>query len=223
MYGMDEFYIFNAEGNIFRLKNCELFDNLKKPNVYEKGQSIYQQGDSAEFVYYLKKGKVQIFIASPNGSEKILTVFSEGSLFGKSSFFDKMQRTSSARAITKSEIIVIDKPTMTEIIGSHPEFAIDMLEYLSKGIRLLSNQIESLSFLQADKRIARFLVDTLSGSSTGGHIACTHDELANVIGVSRVTVSKILSQFVRSGWIITGYRLIQVINIELLRKFAFYT
>ena len=217
---MENFNPYNVEGNIFRLKNCELFDNLKAPALYEKNQMIYRQGDAADYVYYLKKGKVQIFISSAGGSEKILSIFSEGNLFGKSSFFDKMLRTSCAKALTKSEIIVIDKKMMADIISRRPDFALDLLEYLSKTVRMFSNQIENMSFLPADKRIARFLADNATNGKSR-KIACTHDEIADLIGVSRVTVSKILGKFAQNGWIKTQYRSIKVINEGALSDFAF--
>ena len=212
-------YAYNVEGNIFRLKNCELFDGLKKPDIYEKGRIIFQQGDDDDYVYYLKKGKVQIYICSPNGTEKTLTVFSSGNLFGKSSFFDKTQRNSCAKALTRSEVINIDKTMMMDMISKNPQFALDMLTYMAKTIRMFTNQIENISFLQADKRIARFIADNFNDGSK--NIICTHEEISNIIGASRITVSKILSRFVQYGWIETKYKAITVKDIKKLTNFAY--
>ncbi|MCL2199538.1 MAG: Crp/Fnr family transcriptional regulator [Defluviitaleaceae bacterium] len=208
-----------TEANVFRLKNREIFDNLSAPKIFEKNKIIYTQGDESNFIYFLVNGKVQIYVSSPSGSEKILTTFSGGSLFGKSAFFDKLPRASCARALKKSEIIQIDKYMMTEIISTHPQFAIEMLEYLSKTIRLFSNQIENISFLQADKRIAIFIIDNLTPENNV--ITCTHDEISNTVGASRVTVSKILNRFVQNGWIDTLYRAISVKDARALTNFAF--
>ena len=204
--------------DIFRFKNNEMFQGLQNTKAYQKGQIIYQQGDEAGYVYYLKHGRVQIYVASSDGSEKTLAAFSGESLFGKSAFFEKMPRASCAKAITKSEIICIDKSMMMDIISRYPQFAIDMLEYLSKTIRVFSNQIENMVFLQADKRIARYIADNVSDSKQS--VACTHDEIAGAIGVSRVTVSNILREFVQNGWIDTGYRIIQVTDLKALTDFA---
>ena len=99
----ENLYAFDMAGDIFRLNNTEIFNGLAEPKTYEKNAIIYQQGDEAEYVYYLRGGKVQIYLGSPNGAEKTLAVFAKGSLFGKSSFFDGMPRTSSAKALLKSE------------------------------------------------------------------------------------------------------------------------
>jgi CRP/FNR family transcriptional regulator len=194
-----------------------MFEGLKKPTVYEKEQFIYRQEEKADFIYYLKKGKVKSYIISPNGTEKTIAVFAEGDIFGKSSFFDKQPHFTCAKALTKSEIIVIDKKMMLELIGKNPQFALDMLEDLSKTIRMLSNQIENMSFHQTDKRIAMYLIDNTDKSS---QIVCTHDEISAVVGASRITVSKILSRFTRNGWIETRYRKIKIINPNGLTMFA---
>jgi len=188
-----------------------------KTTIYEKGQMIYQQGDKPNSMYLLKKGRVRSFILSPNGSEKTIAVFEDGNLFGKSAFFDKQPYFSGAKALSRSEIVVIDKTMMSKIISNNPQFAIDMLADLSKTIRMLSNQIESMSFHQADKRVARFLLDNISNSP---YVNCTHDEISATIGTSRVTVSKILSRFEKSGFIETNYRMIKITNKQTLLAFA---
>lgn len=206
----------NPEGSVFRLKNREMFDNLASPKIFEKNKIIYTQGDDAKFVYYLKAGRVQIYVGSPGGAEKILAAFSGGSLFGKSAFFDKLPRATCARALEKSEIIQIDKQMMTEIIARRPQFALDMLEYLAKTIRVFSTQIENISFLKADKRLALYILE----NAENNYIHCTHDEISATIGASRVTVSKILRRFARAGWIFTMYGSVKVLDAEKLREFA---
>jgi len=178
---------------------------------------IYQQGDNPDYMYFLKSGKVRSFILSSNGSEKTIAVFAHGSLFGKSAFFDNQPYFSGAKTLARSEIVAIDRTMISELIIQNPQFAIDMLEDLSKTIRMLSNQIESMSFHQADKRIARFLTDNINTSLC---IPCTHDEISATIGASRTTVSKILSRLEKNGLIETKYRMIKIVNLQALLKFA---
>jgi CRP/FNR family transcriptional regulator len=74
-----------------------------------------------------------------------------------------------------------------------------------------------MTFLSADARIARLL---LKNADSGGKVTLTHEEIASEVGVSRVTVSKLLSRFVRDGLIRTSYRRIEVLNRERLREFS---
>jgi len=214
------FAAWGAEGNVFHLKNQEIFTHLAPSKAYKKGQIIYNQGDDANFVYYLVNGKVQIYVSSPSGTEKILATFSGGSMFGKSAFFDKLPRAACAKALTKSEIIPVNREKMADIISRYPHFALEMLEYLSRTIRMFSNQIENISFLQADKRIALFILNHLREEPGSMKVECTHDEISSTVGVSRVTVSRVLGRFVGDGWIVTGYGVVEVTNLAKLKAFV---
>jgi len=210
---------FHIDGDSFAVKRAELFESLRKPTSYCENQLIYQQGDAADHVCYLKSGKVKIFIASQSGFDKTLVTLTKGSLFGKASFFSGTPRTSSAVALRPSEIIAVDRPTMARLFQLQPEFAIELLEYLSKTIRLLSSQIDWLAFEQADKRLARFLVENYNPSVRT--IGCTHEDISERVGTTRVTVSKALSRFRKNGWLDTKYKEINIIDINAITEFAY--
>lgn len=210
---------FHIDGGSFKILHGELFETLQQPKSYSENQLIYQQGDSADYVYYLKSGKVKIYIASQSGFDKALTTLTKGSLFGKASFFDGTPRTSSAKALRQSEIIVVDKQMMTSIFRLQPDFALELLVYLSKTIQMLSAQIDAITFEQADKRIARLLCENYDPSIQS--IDYTHEEIGERIGVSRVTVSKILGRFRKDGWIDTKYKEIILKDFDALSKTAY--
>ena len=109
---------------------------------------------------------------------------------------------SSAKAITNTEVIMIDEKKLTELISNHPRLAFELLEILANRIRLLSSQLDSMTFMQADARIAHLLLE----SEKNGIVNLTHEEIANTVGTSRVTVSKTLGKFVKNGYIATEYR-----------------
>ena len=163
---------------------------------YAKDEIIYLQGDTAQSFCYIKKGSVKVYI------------------IGEGAFFDKKPRVSSAKALTNTEVIMIDKKRLTDIIAQHPTLAFELLEILANRIRLLSSQLDSMTFMQADARIAGLLLE----SEHDGIVAITHEEIANTVGVSRVTVSKTLSRFAKSGYISTEYRRILIKSREGLEK-----
>jgi CRP-like cAMP-binding protein len=210
---------FHVDGSSFKILHGDLLESLRQPRRYDENQMIYQQGDKAEYVYYIKTGRVKIYIASRSGFDKVLTTLTKGSLFGKASFFDGTPRTSSAKALQHSEIIAIDMPMMTTIFQMRPDFAIELLEYLSKTIQMLSVQIDQMAFEQADKRIAGFLCESWNASLP--EIDISHEEIGERVGCTRVTVSKMLGRFRRNGWIITRYRIIQILMIDALTEFAY--
>ncbi|MCQ2514955.1 MAG: Crp/Fnr family transcriptional regulator [Ruminococcus sp.] len=205
----------------YNYKNSEVHRDmqviLEKSGIvrsFPKGTIIYRQGDMAEYFCYLKKGRVKVFMNSADGMEKILNTATHGEILGEGAFFDKKPRVSSARAVVASELIMIDEESLMELIKKYPRIAFELLEILSNRIRLLSAQIDAMTFMQADARIAQLLIE----SEAGGEIKLTHEEMAAVVGVSRVTVSKILGKFVKSGIISTEYGRVIIKNRDRLSE-----
>lgn len=194
----------------------QLFESLGTVRSFAKGEIIYRQGDLATTFCYLKKGKVSVFMTSIDGMEKTLNTASKGELLGEGAFFDKKPRVSSARAVTNCEVVMIDEQTLTNLFAKHPKLAFELLEILSNRIRLLSAQLDSMTFLQADARIARLLLQ----SEKDGRVALTHEEIASAVGVSRVTVSKTLGKFSVNGDISTAYRKIIIKNRDRLEEMS---
>lgn len=181
---------------------------------FSKGSIIYRQGDMAENFYYLKKGRVKVFMTSVDGMEKTLNTALQGEILGEGAFFDKQPRVSSAGALTNAELIMINKEQLTELIKKHPKLAFELLEILANRIRLLSAQLDSMTFMQADARIAQLLLEC----EQNGRVTLTHEEIANSVGVSRVTVSKTLGDFAKAGIIQTEYRCIIIKDKKALDK-----
>ena len=91
-----------------------------------------------------------------------------------------------------------------------PALAFSLLRYLSATVRMLSTHLDATSFLPAEKRIVRLLLNHT--------VTCTHEELAYALGLSRVTVSRILSSLAKQGMIVLGYRNIQLLNRKKLEN-----
>lgn len=193
-----------------------VLENARLPSVYRQGEMVYLQGTQADRFYYLKSGRVRIFLQSADGAEKTLRILEPGNIFGEASFFDGLPRVSSARTLAKSYIVPITRALLLRCFFQEPELAMSLLEYLSHTVRMLSTQLDNMAFLSADRRIARILLSL----SSGREIQSTHEEIGDLAGASRVTVSRILSDFARNGWIDTRYRKIVLLDREALTHFA---
>lgn len=191
----------------------ELLESVGITRAYSKGEIIYHQGDNAESFFLLKKGKVKVFMTSVDGMEKILNTATSGELLGEGAFFDKQPRVSSASAVTNSELVVIDKSHLEELIAKYPSLALGLLEILANRIRLLSAQLDSMTFMNADSRIAKLLLE----SEVRGNVKFTHEEIANAVGVSRVTVSKALGRFAKNGCVCTEYGYVKIADRNKLK------
>lgn len=191
------------------------FDRIGGSTVYSAGQLIYLQDTTASCFYYLRSGRVKSFISSEDGSEKLLTVYHAGSLFGEASFFDELPRVSSAMAATECEILVISRAQAWQALSEHPEMTQALLKYLARTVRLLSTHVDDMTFLRADQRIARFLLSL--PCAPDGTVRCTQDEIAAAVSASRVTASRIVNRFARSGVLKTGYGTIQILDRNALK------
>ncbi|MCC8121626.1 MAG: Crp/Fnr family transcriptional regulator [Oscillospiraceae bacterium] len=176
---------------------------------YSAGQLIYLQDTPAEAFYYLKRGVARSYISSPSGGERILTVYRDGSLLGEASFFDGCPRVSSAVAVTDCDLVAVDHRGLDQVFQKHPELALPMLQYLARTVRLLSSHVDAATFLPARERLARQLLSEADGDRI---YPCTHEELGFAIGASRVTVSRLISEFAGRGLIRSGYRTITILD-----------
>ena len=168
--------------------------------TYGAGQVIYMQGQEPEFLYCLREGSVRTSILSQDGEEKLLTVYSPGSIFGEASFFDGMPRVSTAVARTDSVVTRLGKETVGILFRQHPELVQAMLAYLARTVRMLSGHVNTMSFQPTEERLRTYLL-----SQPNDTIRMTQEELAAALNVSRVTVSRILRQYSAAGLLDTGY------------------
>jgi len=194
------------------------FADGRQPVVYEQDQIIYLQGTVATRFYYILRGKAKAFISSEDGNERILTVYRAGNLMGEASFFDEQPRVSSSVALTRCELVPIDRYLTQQLFSTHPELAMAMLKYLARTVRLLSSHVDDISFLSADKRIVRLLLTLYADSQRT--IRCTQDEIGFAVGVSRITVSRVLRQLAQNGWLKTGYGILELKNLPKLREYS---
>ena len=98
---------------------------------YENQAVIYHSGEDAGQFYCLIDGKVQIYMTSPEGIEKTITVYQNHALFGEAAFFDGSPRTTSARALVASRVVVIDRESILTCFREQPDLALSMICSLS--------------------------------------------------------------------------------------------
>ena len=187
------------------------------PSVsFPPGRMIYLQGSSADRFYYLKAGRVKVFLNSEDGSEKILTVYEAGNVFGEASFFDELPRVSSAITVTCCEIVIIDRLTLEAEMQRNPQILLTITRVLARTVRMLSGHVDS-SALPARQRIARYLL-SYPAERDGSPISCTHEEIGQAVGVTRVTVSRVLGELSREELVELGYRSVALLDRDGLRK-----
>lgn len=197
-----------------------MFDILAEgqtPRSYQAGQMIYLQGTHPDCFYYLLSGSVRSFISTQSGEERVLTIHRPGDLMGEASFFDECLRVTSAMALTDSRVVTVTRDRLSSIFSRHPDLALPMLQYLARTVRMLSDHVDSAT-LPADRRIARHLLSL--SDDNGSPLTCTHESIGQAVGVSRVTVSRVLGYFSDQGIVKLGYRSVTVLQRKALETLA---
>ena len=200
-----------------------VFEKYGKILRYKKGQSIYIQEDDADAFYMVKSGTLRSYFMASDGREITQELLLPGKVCGSVSFFMDIQRIASVVALTDAEVLVLNHETIQQCFGEHYELAVEIIQTLGKTIRFLVSQGESLIIRSAERRIAHTLLQLAIDfrkhpKDSSYRIPYTHQQIAELAGMNRVTVTKELNRFAQRGWIQLGYGEILVKDQEALRE-----
>lgn len=166
---------------------------------FKAGHPVYIQGERSQTFYFLLKGKIKISIFREDGSEKILAIQEGNTFFGESAAFDDQPYFATATVLEPSQVYSIQRDSLGKIIREAPSISFMLMCALIRKMRLLAFQVEDLSFLDAQKRVVHILlklVHELGVEKEGGlqiQKRITHDDIARLTGLSRVTVTNVLN------------------------------
>lgn len=220
-----------AEIGVFRSlhpQDRQMTASLLKPKSFSANETIFMEGEEGRGMYLIRSGKVKICVNDEQGNELIFTFLSAGDLLGEIAILDGGPRSASAIAITHTNTLYIDRREFMEFLKTSPRVCISIIATLCKTLRRVSIRLEEFSFLDISGRIARNLL-TMSARSPvdrfhKGQLICSisQEELANVVGASRVMVNKILNSFVDLGLISMARKKITVLNEYELNRIGNY-
>ena len=183
-----------------------------------KGEILFLQQDSSDSAYIVRSGEISIILNSSDGREMVINEMHSGDLFGELGILTKRSRSTSAIVRTKGEVLVIPGQAFLQVVGSEPQFALQMLEMTAKRLQISGKRESALAFLDAQARLARLLLELEEQEKDKGYITISQDELAHHTGLIRQTVAKALGQWRRSGWLITGRGRILILNRKALEE-----
>lgn len=192
----------------------------------KKGETLFEEGQPGDRLYLVKSGKIKLSHSSGDGRESVLMVLGPGDMFGELSLFDPGPRTSTAIAVTDSEVLGLGNTDLRPWLKDHPEVAQSLLQALAHRLRRTSEAMSDLVFADVPGRVAKALLELgekFGAPSAAGlyvHHDLTQEELAQLVGASRETVNKALADFVSRGWIRLETRSVELLDLERLTKRA---
>jgi CRP/FNR family transcriptional regulator, cyclic AMP receptor protein len=171
---------------------------------YAKGQKIFSQGDIADTVFFIQKGKVKITVLSEHGKEAVVGIFAEGQFFGEGCMEGAEIRSATSQAMESCLITSITKPAMLAVLHSEPKFSAFFIAYLlSRNSRIEDDLIDQL-FNSSERRLARLLLLLANFGGEGAQpipITLSQETLAEMIGTTRSRVSFFMNKFRKKGFI----------------------
>jgi CRP/FNR family transcriptional regulator, cyclic AMP receptor protein len=172
---------------------------------YRNNQIVYSQGNPADSVFYIQKGKVKITVLSDLGKEAVIAVLGTGNFFGEGCLAGQTLRLASVAALTECVIVRMEKENITRVIHEEPAFAELFISHLlARNIRVEEDLVDQL-FNSSEKRLARTLLLLANFGKEGDPepvlAKISQETLAEMIGTTRSRVSVFMNKFRKLGLI----------------------
>ena len=198
--------------------------NIILTGKYEKGKILFIEGESGEAVYFVKKGKIKIYKSDIEGREYILHIFGPGQIFAEAVLLEGGPYPASAVAVEDSVVGMIKNRDLEDLLKKNTEIALKIIKIMSHRLRESQDKIKNLVFKDTYARTACALhrMSLEHGTKTAKGIEVqlpiTRAELGAIVGTSRETVTRMLSEMHRKGIINMDRQKITVLNeTELMR------
>lgn len=182
---------------------------------YQKNDVILMEDEVGTALFVIVTGKVKVARSSNDGREVILTILSDSDFFGEMAILDGQTRSATVTAIEDSELFLIQRNDFLNLLREHPEIAISLLQELTKRIRTADVKIKALSLKDAEGKVATVILQLADdlGKIKQGKVEIEklplQQDLANMAGTSRETISRTLHSFAKKGLIeLDGVKLI---------------
>jgi CRP-like cAMP-binding protein len=176
----------------------------KTVEKYAKNHKIFSQGDVADAVFFIQKGKVKITVLSEHGKEAVVGIFAAGQFFGEGCLEGEESRTTTSQTMEECLITAITKSGMLAVLGAEPRFSAFFIAYLlSRNSRIEDDLIDQL-FNSSERRLARLLLLLANFGKEGGTpvpVTLSQETLAEMIGTTRSRVSFFMNKFRKKGFI----------------------
>ncbi len=202
------------------------YDPISKAMIHRKFESagviVHEEDLENQTFFIIISGEVHVTVLSTEGKQTILATLRPGDFFGEMSILDGEPRSATVVAAANCELLMLYRKSFLDIMQTYPKIAIHMLITMSRRLRRSNRHINTLSKMSVYGRVADVILQLANekGERIGDmimiHNPPTHQELAEMAGTSRETVSRILSQLRKKHYITADRKKMVVLNEEEL-------
>ena len=174
-----------------------------------RGSLLFMEGEFGEAVHFVMEGKVKIYKTSEDGREHILYIAVPGDIFAEVILFNEVNYPATAEILEQARIAIIRNEDLEKVLKDHPAMAVAIIKVLNKRLIDAQQQVKSLALHNTHGRTAEMLIRLAMehGSKTENgmelDLVISRQELANMVGTTRETVTRVLMAFKK-------YKLIEI-------------
>ena len=172
---------------------------------FPKNATVVEEGLPGDYMYVIREGRAKVTKASEDGREKIMNFLEAGAFFGDMALLGDETRSASVKTLEDSVLLALSRRDFIDLLRQSPALSLSVIEELANRLRETNEQARSLSFQGVEER-TRNLFERIARAddSTGGlqmTPALTHQQIADMVGTSRETVTRAIKQLKMSGWL----------------------
>ncbi len=197
----------------------------RNPRTYEKGTTLFRQGEPASSFFVVLSGWVKLYRITPDGLEVVINVFTKGDTFAEAVMFSGGRYPACAETVTCAQLLLIEASVFRARIHEKPELALSMLASASRHLKSLIGQIEQIKVRSAPQRIAEFLIGALphgDGGPAAMEFPFEKSLLANRLGMKPESFSRALAKLTPYGVTVERETVI-IADPTRLQNFANYS
>ena len=189
----------------------------------ERGEFVYMPGDTADSVYFLKKGRIKLSVLSVSGKEIAIDIIQPGEMFGEFALIDESMRSNMTQALDDVKILVFNKHDFVSLIKSLSILALNYIRMVGDRRRRMEKKLSDVTSKEVPARVCELLHElSVNALPAGGEHQCliplTHQDVASLIGASRQTTTSILNDLMRRGFIELGRGSIRIKSLTDLQR-----
>lgn len=191
---------------------------LAHPKTFPKDHLLFERGDEGSEFLIVTHGRLKLILLNEDGRELTLTILGPYQSFGEVSLLDDAPRSASAVALSELRVLSISKRDFRGLLEKNPRVSLGLLTAMGRRLRDLTEDTAGLIFLDVYQRVARKILALMNAIGVKTDRGCeipqrlTHQEMANLVGATRETVTKVLNDLEARG--IIGIEKKQVIVLD---------
>ena len=192
--------------------------------TYTKDSVILVEEEIGTALFVIISGKVKVSRSSSDGREVILSILTDSDFFGEMSILDGLNRSATVVALEDTELFIIQRKEFLDLLNKHPEITIALLSELTQRLRNADMKIKALSLKDAEGKVATVILQLADniGKIKHGTVEIEklplQQDLANMAGTSRETISRTIHSFARKGLVEMDGSKLKIIDYEKFRE-----